>query len=195
MSLSHTTLRLEYIFGRSLRIKEMHVSGIDPDIGTNLTSLTIIQTSSSWRSPVNTRVGWKVDRLTMMQWSNLTKCGLFFQIVSPAVHMHFFHRYCSAWILVVKSSHPDPRKSPQLQNMTLSLVRYCFPAKCFIMLGEQNSAKSLRKIWRVINQFKATITHSSHCNHKLVYRSIALVKQESFRLFSMPFWNVSKTTF
>ena len=35
---------------------------------------------------VHTRVGWKVHRLTMIQWSNLTKCGLFFNIVSPAVH-------------------------------------------------------------------------------------------------------------
>ena len=34
----------------------------------------------------HTRVGWKVHRLTMMQWSNLTKCGLFSNIVSPAVH-------------------------------------------------------------------------------------------------------------
>ena len=32
--------------------------------------------------------GWaeKVHRLTMMQWFNLTKCGLLFNIVSPAVH-------------------------------------------------------------------------------------------------------------
>ena len=34
----------------------------------------------------HTRVGWKVHRLTMMQWLNLTKCGLFFYIASPAVH-------------------------------------------------------------------------------------------------------------
>ena len=30
-----------------------------------------------------TRVGWIVHRLTMMQWSNLTKCGLFFNIIDP----------------------------------------------------------------------------------------------------------------
>ena len=34
----------------------------------------------------STRVGWKVHRLTMMQWSNLTKCGLYVNIVSPVVH-------------------------------------------------------------------------------------------------------------
>ena len=38
----------------------------------------------SFTTPVITRVGWKVHRFTMMQWSNLTKCGLFFNIVSPA---------------------------------------------------------------------------------------------------------------
>ena len=32
------------------------------------------------------RVGWKVHRLTTMQWLNLTKCGLFFNIVSHEVH-------------------------------------------------------------------------------------------------------------
>ena len=30
-------------------------------------------------------------------------------------------------------------------------------------------------MWRVINQFKATVTHSSHCNQKLVYRSIVFL--------------------
>ena len=33
-----------------------------------------------------TRLGWKVHRLTMMQWSNLTKDCLFLNKVSPAVH-------------------------------------------------------------------------------------------------------------
>ena len=41
--------------------------------------------SPPWSIP-NTRVGWKVHRLTLMQWLNLTKCGLFLNIVSPAVH-------------------------------------------------------------------------------------------------------------
>ena len=53
----------------------------------------------------------------------------------------------------------------------------------------------IRRIWRVINQFKATVTHSSHCNHIRVCRSIVLVKQDSLHQFSRPFWNVSSTTF
>ena len=68
--------------------------------------------------------------------------------------------------------------------MTSSSVRYCFPAKCFVfMLGEQEIIRwcQIRKIWRVINQFKATVMHSSHCNHRLVHRSIVLVKQDSLR--------------
>ena len=34
-------------------------------------------------------------------------------------------------------------------------------------------------MWRVISQFKAIVTHSSHCNHRLVRMSIVLVKQDS----------------
>ena len=49
--------------------------------------------SKSLRSTFNkifiVRVGWKVHRLTMRQWSNLTNCGLFFNIVSSAVHTLF----------------------------------------------------------------------------------------------------------
>ena len=37
-------------------------------------------------NPLCTRMGWKVHRLTMMQWSHLTKCGLFFNIVSLVIH-------------------------------------------------------------------------------------------------------------
>ena len=50
----------------------------------------------------------------MMQWSNLTKCGLFFNMVSPAAHtllplvlLHLDSRGIE--------THPDPRKSPQLE--------------------------------------------------------------------------------
>ena len=39
-----------------------------------------------WPDRVHTREGWKVHRLTMMQWPNLNKCSLFFNIISPVVH-------------------------------------------------------------------------------------------------------------
>ena len=121
------------------------------------------------------------------------KCGLFFNI--PLWSTQFFHHCCSAWIPILDSSHPDPQKHPQL-HMTSSLVWYWFPAKCFFfMLVNRNRWCQLRRIWRVINQFKATVMHSSHCNHRLVGRSIVLVKQDSFCQFSRPFGNVSSTTF
>ena len=53
--------------------------------------------------------------------------------------------------------------------MTSSTVRYCFPAKCF-----HN------------HQFKATVTHSSNRNQRLVYSNMVLVKQDSIRQFSWP---------
>ena len=34
--------------------------------------------------------------------------------------------------------------------------------------------------------FKATVMHSSHCNHRFVCRSIVLVKQDSLCQFSRP---------
>ena len=95
----------------------------------------------------------------MMQWSNFTKCGLFFNIVSPAVHTRLPSVLQRLDFRGYRSSHPDPRKSPQLQIMTSSSVRY---------------------------GFKATVTHSSHYNHRFVCKSIVLVKQDSLRQFSRP---------
>ena len=135
-------------------------------------------------------VGWKVHRLTMMQWSNLTECGLFFNIVSPAgpaVHALLplvLQRLDFLWY---RSSHPDPRKSPQLQIWPHRSDRYCFPTKWYFMLGNRKSSKcQIRRIWTLINQFKAIVTHSSHCIHRLVCRSIVLVKQDSW--ITYPKW-------
>ena len=66
------------------------------------------------KNPEHTRVGWKLHRLTMMQLSNLTKCGLYFNTVPPAVHtlLPSVLQRLDSWY---RSSHPDPRKSPQLQ--------------------------------------------------------------------------------
>ena len=118
---------------------------------------------------------------------------------APVRTTHFFHQCCSAWIpggiealilILEKSSTAD---------MTSSLVRYCFPAKCccFFQFGEQKRVRwcQIRRIWRVIYQFKATVTHSSYYNHRLVCRSIVLVKQDSVCQFSRPFCKVSSTTF
>ena len=87
----------------------------------------------------NTRVGWKVHWLTMMQWSNLTKCVLFFNIVSPVVHTvlpSVLQRLDScdigALILILKKS--------STADMTSS-VQCCFPAKWSVfMLGNRKKS-------------------------------------------------------
>ena len=53
---------------------------------------------------------------------------------------------------------------------------------------------------RLINQFKTTVTHSSHCNFSshlsgTMCRIIVLVKQDSLCQFSRLFWNASSTAF
>ena len=97
-----------------------------------------------------------------------------------------------------RSSHPDPRKSPKLLiwphhlSDTASQPSVCLLFSCW----EQKIVRWCQiRIRRVINQFKATITPSSHCNHRLVCRSIVLVKQDSLRQFTRPFWNFASTTF
>ena len=147
-------------------------------------------TSGGRRVPSNpsivTRVVWKVLRLTMMQWWNLTKCGFFFNIVSPAVHTLLRIGVAAFGFPWYRSSHPDPRKSPQLQIRPHYRSNTASQPSFFFHVGEQNIVRwcQIRRIWRVINQFKATVMHSSHCNHRLVCRSIVLVKQNSLHLFS-----------
>ena len=74
----------------------------------------------------------------MMQWSNLTKCGLFFNIVSPVVHTLFplvlqrLESCCIGGLILILE------KSPQhTADMISSSVQNCFPAKCFFILGNR----------------------------------------------------------
>ena len=82
------------------------------------------------------RVGWKVHRLTMMHWSNLTKCGLFFTSNLPC-----FPHFSSIGVAALDSRgiEADPRISPQL--LVSSTVRYCFPCSkvSFSRWGSENS--------------------------------------------------------
>ena len=60
--------------------------------------------------------GWAEKFIGWLQWSNFTKCGFFFQhIVSPAVHTRLPSVLQRLDFRGYRSSHPDPRKSPQLQ--------------------------------------------------------------------------------
>ena len=94
-------------------------------------------------------VDWNVLRLTMIQWLNLTKCGLFFNIVSPAIHtlllsvlQRLDSRSIVAFILLSWSS-----KKSSTADMTSSLVWYCFWAKCFSCWGTENRWCQIRRIW------------------------------------------------
>ena len=85
----------------------------------------------------HTRVGWKVHRLTMMSWSNITRCGLYFNIVSvhthlPSVLQRLDSGGIEALILILE-------KNSSTADMTSSSNRYCFPARCCSCWGTENS--------------------------------------------------------
>ena len=151
---------------------------------------------------IPTRVGWKVQRLTMMNWSNLTICGLFFNIVSPAVHTvlpSVLQRLdlcgIEALILILEKVNC---------KYDLIIGPILLPSQVFWLLffsfwGTENSQMVPNQEnmggGGAINQFKATVTHSSHCHHRLACRSIVLVKQDSPCHFSRTVWYVSSATF
>ena len=122
----------------------------------------------------------------------LTYCGLFFNIVvSPAVHTllpSVLQRLDSggieALILILGKINPQLQIWPHHRSDNASQPSF------FFHVGVQKIVKwcQIRRIWRVINQFNATVTHSSHCNHRLVRKSIVLY---SLRRFSKPFTKMS----
>ena len=124
------------------------------------------------------------------------KCGLFFNIVSPVVHTllpSLLQRLDSHGIdalILIFGNSPQLQIWPHHQSNTAS------QPSVFFHVGEQKMVRwcEIRRIRREINQFKATVTHSSHCNHRLVCRNIIQVKQDSLRQFSRPFLNVSRNT-
>ena len=128
----------------------------------------------------------------LVQGSNLTKCGLFFSIVSPAFHVlppSMLQRLAScsieALILILKK-FLNCRYDLIVLILLLSQVLLFF--SCW---RTENRWCQIRRVWRVI---KATVMHNSHCNHRLVCRIIVLLKQDSLGQFSRPFWNVSSST-
>ena len=120
----------------------------------------------------------------MMQWSNLTKCGLFFNIVSPAVHTLFPSvLQCldscgiEALILILKkvlNCRYDFIIGPKLLPSQVGF---------FFILGnrkQSNGAKS-EEYGGWSTSSKPQCMHSNHCNHRIVCRSIVLVKQDSLK--------------
>ena len=136
-----------------------------------------------WKINVGLR-GWAEQFIGWLWYSCRILTQMWFiSTLSPLRSTHFFHRCCSAWILVARSSPSSwsSKKKSSTADMISSSV-YWFPAK--LCLGTENSQMVPNQgIWRVINQFKATVTHSSHCSHRFVCRSIVPVKQDSLRQF------------
>ena len=101
----------------------------------------------------------------MMQWSNLTKCGLFFNIVSPEVHTllpSVLQRLNScnieAVILILK----------KVLNCRYDVIvgPILLPSQVVFHVGEQKIVRlcQIRRIWRVINQsLQPQICVQEHC--------------------------------
>ena len=122
------------------------------------------------------------------------QCGLFVNIVSPGVHtllpsvlQRLDSRGIEKLILILKKFSTADRTS--------SYVRYCFPDKSFFHVWGQKIVRwcQIRRIQRVINQFKVTVTHSSHLQPQTCVHCTGETGLPSsvFR----PFWNFSSTTF
>ena len=115
---------------------------------------------------IDTRVGWKVHRLTLMLWSNLTKCGLFFNIVSPAVHtflpsvLQCLHS-CGIGALILILG-----KSPQLQIWPYYRSDPASQPNVFSCWGTENRLCQIRRIWRVINQFNELLSPPSYASRR-----------------------------
>ena len=73
-------------------------------------------------------------------WCNgrIWQCGLFFNLVSPAVHTFLPFSVAALGFLWYRSTRPDLRKSPQLQMWHHRSI-YCFlqPSGFFFMLGNR----------------------------------------------------------
>ena len=118
-----------------------------------------------------------------MQWSNLTKCGLFVNIVSLAIHTllpSVLQRSDSRGIKVLILSLEKVLNCRMIWPHHRSDTVIAFSqVLLFVHVGGQKTVRwyQIRRIWRVINHFKATVTYNTqYCNHRLVCRSIVLVK-------------------
>ena len=118
----------------------------------------------------------------MMPWSNLTKSGLFFNIVSPAFHtlppsvlQRLDSRVIETLILILE----------KVLNCRIMTGPILLPIQMVFHVGEQKIVRwcQIRRIWTVINQFKATVTHSSHCNHRLVAGALSWWNRTPFVSF------------
>ena len=132
-----------------------------------------------------------------MQWFKLTKCGLLFNIVSPAVHT----------FLPSVLQGLDSRGTEALTQIFEKFLnsRYnciigpiLLPSQVFFFhVGEQKIVRwcQIRRIWRVVYQFKAAVTHSSHAATYLCAWALSWWNRTPFVSFLGRLPNVSSTTF
>ena len=131
-------------------------------------------------------MGWKVYRLTKKELCHSNETW-------HALNSTFHDTNCNVSFQI----NPHWISNSGLWKVVLHACRECMAWKnwrreaclsrrmIFVHVGEQKIVRwcQIRRLWRVINQFKATVTPSSHCSHRLVCRSIVLVKQDSLRQF------------
>ena len=129
----------------------------------------------------------------MMQWSNLTKCGLFFNLVSPCGPHNSSIGVAARGFPWYRSFQSDPRKKSSIADMTSSLIRYCFPAKCFLHVGEQKNSQMVPNDENV--EGDQPVQSDSHAQHPLHRQTDSWWNRTPFVRFLSRFENVSSTTF
>ena len=134
--------------------------------------------------------------LTMMQWSILTKMWFIFQHSLPCGPHTSFIGVAALGFMWYRSSHPDPRKTPQLQIWPHHRSDTASKPSWFFYVGEHKIVR-----WCQSGEYGGWSTSSKPQSRTsaiattdLCAGSIVLVKQDSLRKFSRPFLNVFSTT-
>ena len=127
----------------------------------------------------------------MLQWSNLTKCGLFFNVhvVSPAVHTlltFILQRLIGfPWY---RNSHPDPQKNiSNADNYDLIMDPILLPSQVyFFMMGNSQMVPNQENMEN--DQPVQSHTHVQQpLQPQTCVQGIVLVKQNYLRKFSAGF--------
>ena len=95
------------------------------------------------------RVCWKVHRLTMMQWSNLTKMWFIFQHSLPWGPHTSSISVAALWFLWYRRSHSDPRNSPKLQIWS-NMSNTASQPSVFSCWGRENSHRDSKPVMQSI---------------------------------------------
>ena len=72
-----------------------------------------------------------------------------------------------------RSSHPDPQKKNLKWRSNLIIDPIQLPSRVVFSWWETVRWCQIRRMWRMLNQFKATLTYNNHCNLRLVCRALS----------------------